>query len=323
MAGELTDTGISLRRIEEAVGVIDPIFRNSPQVTFDALNAHVGMDLVLKIETLNPIRCFKGRGTDYFVGRLQDQTPLVTASAGNFGQGMAYAARKRGIRLTVFAATTANELKLTRMRQLGADVILAGHDFDAAKAAASRYAAQMGWRFVEDGRDTAISEGAGTIAVELARWPERLDAVVVPVGNGAMINGIGTWMKTHSPGTQVVGVCAAGAPSMERSWRSGRVETTETAATIAVGIAVRVPVAQALQAMRATVDDMVLVEDSSVLQAMQLLLAETGVLVEPAGAAGVAAILDQRRRFAGQMVATILCGGNVTAEQFERWFGAR
>jgi len=311
---------ISLARIEEAAATINPVFRHSPQLVFDSLSRELGVDVVLKVETLNPIRSFKGRGPDYFVSRLEDQTPLVAASAGNFGQGLAYAARARGIAFTVFAAENANPLKLDRMRALSAEVVLAGHDFDAAKAAAQQHAQAHNLRFVEDGRDPAIAEGAGTIAAELLRWPQPFDAVLIAVGNGSLVNGMGTWIKAHAPDTRVIGVCAAGAPAMERSWRSGRVETTATADTIADGIAVRVPVPPAVEDMRAVVDEVLLVDDAAILRAMRLLLHHTGLLVEPSGAVGVAAIQMDRQRFAGKLLATPLCGGNVTREQFRQWF---
>ncbi len=311
---------LSLDRIAEAASAIDPLFRDSPQLECEPLSRALGAALVLKVETLNPIRSFKGRGAHYYVHRLADRTPLVVPSAGNFGQGLAHAARARSIPLTVFAAETANPLKVARMREFGAEVVLVGEDFDGAKAAARSHAADRGLRFVEDGRDPPISEGAGSMAVELLRWPQPFDAVLVALGNGAMINGIGTWVKAHSPATRVIGVCASGAPAMERSWRSGRLETTPAVATIADGIAVRVPVPEALEDMRDVVDEVLLVEDGAILTAMRLLLHHAGLLIEPAGAAGVAAVVAHRGLFAGQRVAVPLCGGNVTREQFNAWF---
>ena len=311
---------MSLARIEEALGVIDPVFLDSPQVEFDALSRNLGAQVVLKVETLNPIRSFKGRGGCFAVHHQPDTAHLVVASAGNFGQGLAYAAARRGLPLTVFAATNANAVKVARMRALGAEVLLAGDDFDGAKAAASLHAGQMGGVLIEDGRDAAVSEGAGTLAVELLRWPEPLDAILVALGNGAMINGVGAWIKAHSPRTRVIGVCAKGAPSMERSWRSGKVEPTDAADTIADGIAVRLPVREAVACMQGTVDDVVLVDDEAILVAMRLILDQTGILVEPSGAVGVAAVQTFRSRFAGSRIATILCGGNVTKEQFRDWF---
>ncbi len=313
---------ISLERIEQAASVIDPVFLNSPELAFDPDEAPLGAELTLKVETLNPLRCFKGRGGDFMVRQLEGPAPIVIASAGNFGQGMAYAARANGIPITIFAAENANALKVERMRKLGAEVILEGADLDAAKDAARAHAERQGQRFIEDGREPAISEGAGSMAVELLRGGARYDALLVPLGNGAMISGIGTWAKAQAPETRVIGVCAAGAPSMERSWRHGKLETTEEAKTIADGIAVRVPVPEALDDMQGIVDDVLLVEDSETLAAMRLLLQHAGLLVEPAGAVGLAALMRHKARFAGQRLATPLCGANVTREQFRAWFAA-
>jgi threonine dehydratase len=313
-------SSLSLERIREAAVVIDPVFRDSPQFISETLSRRLGMRLLCKVECLNPIRSFKGRGTDYFVHGLgSDSRPLVAASAGNFGQGMAHAARKRGRPVILFAAITANPLKIQMMRSLGADVRLQGAEFDAAKDAARSFAQANNFRYVEDGREPAIAEGAGTIALELGRWPEPIDVVLVPVGNGALINGIGRWLKAFSPQCRIIGVCAVRAPSMAESWRQAKVIETATADTIADGIAVRVPVAPAVAEMARTVDDIVLVSEERLVAAMQLLHQELGLVVEPAGATGVAAALDLTDRLAGQLVATPICGSNVTAEQARAW----
>lgn len=247
---------------------------------------------------------------------------FVCASAGNFGQGMAYAARKRNLPLVVFAAETANPLKLRRMRELGAEVRLAGHDFDAAKQHARAFASETGANFIEDGREPAIAEGAGTIAMELGRWPHAFDFALVPLGNGALLAGIGTWMKANSPATRRIGVCAAGAPSMALSLQHGAPESTESIATIADGIAVRVPVPEALADLAGVVDEVLLVEDKAMISAMQLVFREHGLVVEPAGVAGLAAAITFRDRFRGGSVVTPLCGGNLTAEQVREWLSA-
>lgn len=311
---------ISLDAIRDAARVIDPVFLDSPQFESEPLGAELGVRVTLKVETLNPIRSFKGRGAEYFVHRLAPDAPrLVCASAGNFGQGMAWATRRRGRSMDVFASTRANPLKVDRMRSLGATVHLAGDDFDAAKDAGRTFAERHGGWFVEDGREPEISEGAGTIALELFREESQFDTLVVPLGNGALLGGIATWVRAAASHTQIIGVCAAGAPSMERSWRERRVITTERTDTIADGIGVRVPIPEAVSDLQAIVDDIVLVDDDATVEAMRLLLTHVGLVVEPAGAVGIAAIRTYRERFAGQRVATVLCGGNVTEEQFREW----
>jgi threonine dehydratase len=312
-------SGLSLERIAEAARVIDPVFLHSPQFVSDALRERLGVRILCKCELLNPIRSFKGRGTDYFLHQAAGTERLVCASAGNFGQGLAYAGRRRGRGVTIFAARTANPLKIERMRSLGGEVRLEGEDFDAAKLAARSYAEQIGARFVEDGAEPAIAEGAGTLGVELTAWPEPLDAVYVPVGNGALATGVGRWIKAHSPATEVVGVCAAGAPAMFESWRTGAAVSTARADTIADGIAVRVPVDRALQDLAGSVDRMILVDDALIVSAMQLLFETLGVVVEPAGASGLAGCMLERETLQGRLVAVPLCGGNLTAEQIRTW----
>ncbi len=297
----------SVDGIVAAARAIDPVFCNTPQFHSDPLG------LILKVETVNPIRSFKGRGADYLLCTLTPGGPdLVCASAGNFGQGLAYAARKRGFRVVVFAAESANPLKVDRMRQLGADVRLAGSDFDAAKQRAREFALETGCRFIEDGLEPAIAEGAGTIAFELCRWPQPIDVMLVPFGNGALITGIGLWVKAHSPATKVIGVCAAGAPAMEISWRERRVVETPEVRTIADGIAVRVPIPESLPDLYRLLDDVVLVEDDSMRDAMRLVLHHHGLVTEPAGVAGLAAAITYKSRFQSALMATPLCGGNST-----------
>lgn len=310
---------LAVERIEAASRSIDPVFLHTPQFSSEPLSDQTGARVVLKIETVNPIRSFKGRGADLFVSTVQKSTQIVTASAGNFGQAIAYAARKRGVKALIFAAESANPYKIERMRALGAEVRLAGADFDAAKAAAHQYAEQHGGMFVEDGREVAISEGQGTIAVELCRWPEQIDAVVCPLGNGALLAGIGTVIRARAKGTRVIGVCAAGAPAMERSWKSKKIQTTPRAETVADGIGVRVPIPEALEDLEPLVDDIVLVEDRAMIEAVGLIFRHHGLVTEPAGVAGIAAILSDSARFRGTTVATPICGGNIDPQRMREW----
>lgn len=310
-----------MERIKAAARSIDPVFLNTPQFQSHALSDELGMQLVLKIETVNPIRCFKGRGADFFAAQLPawGSHRLVCASAGNFGQGLAYAARKRGFKLVVFAAETANPLKLQRIRELGAEVRLFGKDFDAAKEQARIFAEETTACFVEDGREPAIAEGAGTIGMELCRWADPFDVALVPLGNGALLAGIGRWMKAHSQATRIVGVCAAGAPAMALSLREKKMQSTSSAVTIADGIAVRVPVPEALVELEEVVDEVLLVDDEALITAVQLVFRHHGLVVEPAGASGLAAALMCADRFRDARLVTPLCGGNMTPEQTRRW----
>ena len=300
---------LSLERIAEAARIVDPVFLATPQFVSDPLSDALGTRVLAKVETLNPIRCFKGRGADYFAATLPKGASVVTASSGNLGQAMAYACRRRGARLTVFAGRGTNPLKLARMRALGAEVRLVGEDFDSAKAEGRRYAREAGLPFVEDGVEPRLSEGAGSIAVELLAGPEQPEVVLVSLGNGALLGGMARWISADAPGVEMVGVAPAGAPCMADSFRLGRPVATAAINTIADGMGTRIPVPEALADLRGTVSDVVLVDDADMIRAMRLAHRHIGLVLEPSGAAGIAALLAHAERFRGRTVAVVLCGG--------------
>jgi len=300
---------ISLGNIEKAAGVIDPVFRDSPQYCDDQLSAALGRKVLVKVETANPVRCFKGRGADFKFSSLDKGQHVVCASAGNFGQAMAYAGRARAIPVTVFLPTDVNPAKRARIKAFGATVIEAGADCDESKLHARRHAEEGHGRiFVEDGDDPAISEGAGTIAVELLK-AGPFDTVVVPVGDAALISGMALWLKAHSKNIRVIGVCASGAPAMARSWSAGHPVALGPTDTIADGLATRAPIRASVQRTRALVDDFVLVDDAAMMDAMRLAFRTLGLLLEPSGAAGLAAI--RSHAIAGDRLATVLTGSNI------------
>lgn len=306
------DIDLSLARIEEAARTIAPVFLHTPQYADPQLEAALGKNVIVKVETANPLRSFKGRGADFFMSRIERGPCIVCSSTGNFGQAIAYAGARRGIAVEVFVPENVNPIKLDRIRSFGASVTAIGADSAAAEAAARAHAASHRDRlYVEDGRETAIAEGAGTIGLELMA-AGTLDAIVVPVGDGALITGIARWVKDRAPKTRIVGVCASGAPSMALSWRARRPVSTERSDTIAEGIEVRVPVPESVSRLAALVDDMVLVDDGDLLEAMRLAAETLGLLLEPSGAAGLAAI--RAHQLPGDRLATVLTGSNLRPE---------
>lgn len=298
---------IDLDNIARAAKTIDPVFRDTPQYVDEQLCAALGRRVLVKVETANPLRSFKGRGADFLASTLPVGRTVVCASAGNFGQAVAYAGRNHGFPVEVFVSDRAVPDKVRRMRVLGATVHEVPGDFTGAKEVARRYAEDTGAVFVEDGREPAVCEGAGAIAVELLRSGVSIDAVVVPLGDGALITGMARWLKHHSPHTRVVGVCAAGAPALAHAW-AGR-EWDGPAETIADGIAVRVPVAESVARVRELVDDVVLVPDDAIREAADLALRTLGLVLEPAGAAGLAGLAVHD--IPGETTATVLTGSNV------------
>lgn len=312
---------VSAEAIRSAHPRIPGAFRDSPQFVSEPLSEAIGVPVVVKLETPNPIGSFKGRGTWLAVaellaaGRVGEGQGLVVASAGNFGQGVAYAGRAMHVPVIVFAATTANPMKVAAMRRLGAEVRTVGEDFDAARLAAAEHAAASGWHLLVDGEDPWISIGAGTIALELTDAIASgdlpaLERFYVPVGNGALIAGIGTWLRSAAPDMGVIGVQAAAAPAMTLSWRARRPIETERADTIADGIAARVPVPEALALMIEVVDEMLLVDEDQIMAATSALSGALPSTIEPAAGAGWAAI-QAAEGHAGP-IGLLVTGGNVS-----------
>ncbi|MFC9977498.1 threonine/serine dehydratase [Spirillospora sp. NPDC127200] len=308
---------LDVARIEKAVQVIDPVFLDTPQYLDEQLcRALGGRAVTVKLETANPVRSFKGRGADLMLSTLAPGTPVVCASSGNFGQAVAYAGRARGMPVEVFVPESVNPGKRERMETFGARIVIAGADGSAAREAAAAHAERHPDRvYLQDGRQAAIAEGAGTIGVELTGGAGGLDfdAVVLPVGDGALVNGVARWMKAHAPGTRIVGVNAEGAPSMLESLRAGRAVGVRRADTFADGIAVRTPLDASVRRARALVDEIVLVSDGAIADAMELAARTLGVVLEPAGAAGLAAIAEGL--VPGDRLATVLTGANPRPEQ--------
>jgi threonine dehydratase len=317
-SGKTVPHSLSSERIARAHGILGLPFRDTPQFEATALGEHLGCRVVAKIETLNPIRSFKGRGALFFVSELSGKPRLVCASTGNFGQGMAYAAREHGLPLTVFMDAPANPLKVARMRALGADVRVVSDDGDDAHTAARRFAAEHDARLVVDGNEPAIAEGAGTIGMELMRWDEPFDAILAPLGDGALLSGMSCWCKTQSPDVRMIGVCASKSPAMWHSLRERQI-VTAPARTIAEGIAIHTPCVAAVANLAALADEVLLVDDAVLIEAMRLAHRDIGLVLEPAGAAAVAALLAHAGRFRGQRIGAVLTGGNLSPEQMQQW----
>ena len=296
---------ISPEGIAAAVELIDPVFLRTPQFLSDRLSARLERQVVVKVELLNPIGSFKGRGT-WLLGRTLDPgRTWVCSTAGNFGQGLAYAARAHGATVETFVSPRVPDVKKERLRALGARVVVTEHAEEAAREHAE---ARPERQLIVDGLHPEVTEGAGTIGIELA-GAGPFDTVVVQVGDGALISGIACWLRSVAPETRIVGVCAAGAPAMARSFAAGQPVSTDGTDTIAAALAVSHPIPASVRRVRALVDDVILVDDEELRAATELIAQTVGVLVEPAGAAGVAALMRPRPELQGARVAALLTGG--------------
>jgi threonine dehydratase len=256
------------------------------------------------------------------MARLADSPNLkaaICASAGNLGQALAYSGQRRGISTTVVASTSANPYKLERVRALGAAVRIVDGDIEDARDLARQIADSEGAFLVEDSENLDTCEGAGTIGIELVEGVSPLDAVLVSLGGGAMATGVGYVFKCLAPEVEIVGVQPKGAPAMALSWRARSVVETDRVDTIADGVAGRFPIPAVLNDLLIVADHVALVEEDSIVEGMRLLYRHAGLVVEPSAALGVAAILEDRSRYRGKRVVTIICGANVIPVDFERW----
>jgi threonine dehydratase len=300
--------------------VIGREFLETPLFDCEALGRELGCGVSIKLETANPVRSFKGRGTELVTSLLRagGGRAAVCASAGNLGLALAWSGRRGGLDVSVVASRFAVAAKLDRIRALGASLELVDGDFELARGRAVELARERGVRRVEDSLDVETCEGAATIGLELAEGPP-FDAVLLALGGGAMASGVGYVLKALRPGVEVVCVQPAGAPAMTRSWHARRVVTTETMDTIADGVAGRFPIPEVLADLLRVTDDAVLVGEESIVAGMRLLLEHAGLVVEPSAALGVAAVLADPARFAGRHVVTVVCGSNVDPATYRRW----
>ena len=320
----MQETRLDTARIRAARRVIDPVFLGTPLYRCEALEPVLGCAVSIKLETANPVRSFKARGTEVVASQLAGNGPkaVVCASAGNLGQALAWSGRARGLDVTVVASRSAPAAKLDRIRALGARLDLVDGDIEVARERAAALARREGIRLVEDSLDIETCEGAATIGLELADTAPAFDAVLIALGGGALATGVGHVLKDLAPGVEVICVQPTGAPAMTHSWHQRRVVTTGPTDTIADGVAGRRPIPAVLDDLLLVADDAVLVSEASIIAGMRMLLGHAGLVAEPSAALGIAAILENHVRFAGRHVVTIVCGSNVDVDAYHRWVGA-
>jgi threonine dehydratase len=317
-------TRLDTAQIRAARQVIDPIFLDTPLYRCEALEPDLGCTVSIKLETANPVRSFKARGTELVASQLaaHGSPAVVCASAGNLGQALAWSGRGRGLDVTVVASRFATAAKLDRIRALDAMLELVDGDHEMARDRAADIARHDGIRLLEDSLDIETCEGAATIGLELVDTEPSFDTVLIALGGGALATGVGHVVKALAPEVEVICVQPLGAPAMTHSWRQRRVVTTDSTNTIADGVAGRRPIPAVLDDLLVVADDALLVQEASIIAGMGMLLNHAGLVVEPSAALGIAAILEDRDRFVGRHVVTIVCGSNVDVDAYHRWVGA-
>ncbi|MFZ0807436.1 MAG: pyridoxal-phosphate dependent enzyme [Candidatus Sulfotelmatobacter sp.] len=301
-----------LSAIREARALLAKHFAATPLVKAPSLSS-AGADVYLKIETGLPTGSFKPRGAFFALAKnLQRDVveEVVASSTGNHGAATAFAARTLGVRATIFLPEGANPVKLKKIKDLGARVVCNGSaDLAGAFQLAQEYSLRDGVYFLNDATDRDLPAGPGTIGLELLEQLPTLTAVYVPMGDTALIRGVGAAVKALAPQVRIVAVQAEQAPSYALSWRAGRPMPTDTCDTCADGLATRTPEAENIAAIRNVVDEVALVSEAQMIDAIGRLYRDESVIAEPAGAAATAAWLN--RPVPGR-VALLVTGGNIS-----------
>jgi threonine dehydratase len=311
-----------LQQLERAHGIVTAAMPPTPAHAWPLLSERLGADVIVKHENHTPTGAFKVRGGLVYVDRLKRERPevagLISATRGNHGQSVAYAAGRYGVLVTIVVPHGNSVEKNRAMRAFGAELVEHGEDYQAAREEAERRAARDGLEFVPSFHPDLLA-GVATYALELLRKAPDLDVLYVPIGLGSGICGCILARDLLGLATEIVGVQSTEAPSYALSFAAGTVVTTDSSNTLADGIATRVPDADALAIIRKGASRIVQVTDDEVAIAIRAYWTDTHNLAEGAGAAPLAAALQERTKLRGKRVGLILSGGNIDFDLFCKW----
>jgi threonine dehydratase len=296
---------------------IAPYLRPTPLYAYGALSELVGTDIHVKHENHLPVGAFKVRGGVNLMAQLSAEERargVISASTGNHGQSIAFAARLFGVRAVICVPEGANPVKVEAIRSLGAEIVVHGRDFDEARARCAELAAEHGYRYIHSGDEPHLIAGVGTATLELLEDEPAIDVIIVQVGGGSGAAGACIAAKAVRAGIEVIGVQSDAAPAAFRSWKEHRL-LEDHMETFAEGLATRVAFELPQRIMWEHLDDFVLVSDDEIRSAIVAMIATTRNLVEAAGAAPLAGALRLRDRLAGKRVALVCSGGNISPAQ--------
>lgn len=310
---------ISMDMLHDAQQVLAPVISRTPMVSTKGIVP--GCDFYLKADCLQKTGAFKLRGAYYKIATLSDEEKargVIACSAGNHAQGVAYAARDMGIRATICIPEGAPISKIEATRSYGANVVLVPGVYDDAYAEAVRLRDEQGLTFIHPFNDYRIMAGQGTLGLEILEQLPDVDAIFVPIGGGGLIGGLAYAVKHLKPACRVIGVQAAGAPSMAESLKKGEIITLSSVDTIADGIKVKTPGDLTFDMCRQYVDKVVTVSESEIAAAILTILEKQKLITEGAGAVSVAAVMAGKLDVKGKTVCALLSGGNVDVTMLER-----
>jgi threonine dehydratase len=296
-----------------ALRTITPFLHRTPFMRSESISNMMGAQVLLKLENLQKTGSFKARGAlnACVTARREGAREVVAASAGNHAQGVAFAAKMLGLKCTVFMPEFSYPNKVEATKNYGANVILSGETYDDAYAHASEYAGSKGVRMIHAFDNKHVVSGQGTIGFEILGETRGLNYLFIPVGGGGLIAGIGTVIKKLSPETRIIGVQTNSYPAFAESFKQKRIIDIARSYSIADGISVKKPGELTFRIASEVVDDFVTVSDEEIMGAMFLLLERTKMVTEPAGAAGLAALLSNRMDVGSGKVGVVISGGNV------------
>ena len=303
---------LSLDKFEEAYEIVRKVTSETKLVYSDHFSAQTGNKVYLKPENMQLTGAYKLRGAYYKISTLSEEERakgLITASAGNHAQGVAYAAKCYGVKAVIVMPTTTPLIKVNRTKGYGAEVVLYGDVYDEACAYAYQLAEEHGYTFVHPFDDLDVATGQGTIAMEIIKEQPLVDYILVPVGGGGLATGVSTLAKLLNPKIKVIGVEPAGANCMQESVRAGKVTTLDHVNTIADGTAVKTPGTEIFPYVKQNLDDIITVEDEELVVSFLDMVENHKMIVENSGLLTVAALkhLDVRNK----KVVAILSGGNL------------
>lgn len=318
---------IDRQAIDEAAARIRPHLPDTPLVRAESFSRTLGCNVLFKLETLQPTHSFKVRGAFNALLQLTDEQRkrgVVTASGGNHGLAIAYAARVLGIPTTVYLPQSATEAKLAAIRLLEPRIIIHGAAWDEANLLAMRVASETGQVYIHPFDNRAVMAGQGTIVQEILRQTPAPDCIVTSIGGGGLISGIISATRHFSPATRVVGVETLGADSMYQSWKAGRIVALPAITSIAETLGARKTEATQFQIVCDHVSSLVTVSDDSAVQALLDILEKEKLLTEPATSCSVAALIEGKIVIEPhETVIVVLCGANVSLESVHKWSEAQ
>jgi threonine dehydratase len=305
---------LTLKDIQEAYEVLKPVVKQTPLEKSKTFSHLTKTNVYMKLENLQTTGSFKIRGAYNKISHLtkeEKKQGVVCASAGNHAQGVALAAALMGVKSTVFMPIYTPPTKILATKSYGANVVLEGVTYDDAAEAAKKFSEEKNMTFVHAFNDEYVIAGQGTIGLEIFHVLPEVDAVLVPIGGGGLICGIAVALKTLKPKVKIIGVEAEGAQSMKLSLEQKKIVPLKSIQTIADGIAVKTPKDLTFALARRYVDEVVTVNDEEIANALYLLLQRTKLVVEPAGAVALAAVLSKKVVLQKKNVVVVLSGGNV------------